>query len=400
MRKKIFVRTLGIVTMILAITIFVYFGQIYYFRVTNHNAIRIEGFHLEPKDSLDTVFLGSSDVYAGYAPARAYKQTKMTGFNYAISSNLGVFLKYELDDILERQKPKVLVVEVNGLTYDNNRLFGVKDNLAVIDAMPPYSKARKDMIDNSIKKDKMQAKIPFTRHHLRLNLSFIDMISMKTRGSLLFKGAFVHKYQVKKPKEWDNSKCISRNYPLNPVARRTCLAFMRKCKKSGVEHIVFVKFPHIVHNKYSCKRSRRYNEIRKLAEENGIDYVDLDIKRKEMGLDYNKDFRDAEHLSFSGQRKLTDYFSKYILDKYNIKPTNQTASNTKNWEKSAEYDQYFYEYLTEERKKNPRILPYLSKTKKNTWPADYVVKISESYKENVSLIKSLDKIKHKDKKNK
>lgn len=394
MGKKVIARIIGIITMVAAIAIVLYFGQLYIFRAANQNAVRIEGFHLEEEDSLDMVILGSSDVYAGFAPARAYAKQGITSYDYAISANLGILLKYELKDILSRQNPKVLVVEVNGLTYDDNRYTSKNRNLAIIDALPPYSKARDEMIDYAVDENLIQAKYPLLRYHLPTDLEFMNMIAVKERGKSLFKGALVHKYKVEKPMEWKKNRYLTRTYPLNPVAKRTFLAFMNQCKEAGIEHVVFAKFPHIVHNKFSGKRSMRYNEIERLAVENGFDFVDLDKEKGTMGLDSEKDFRDAEHLSYKGQRKLTDYLSKYLVEKYHIEPRKQSEENAESWAKSAEYDEYMYEYMESQDRDNPRILPYMSKVKNRSWPVSYVTKINQYYSESFGLYKALENIKN------
>ena len=86
-------------------------------RRVDHNQIRLAGFYAEEKNSLDMVVMGASETYYGYFADEAYKTAGITSYPYSFQYNPVSLWKYELKEILKRQKPKVLIVEVNGAGY-------------------------------------------------------------------------------------------------------------------------------------------------------------------------------------------------------------------------------------------------------------------------------------------
>ena len=73
MKKTYAKRTLRAVAMILALwLVTACFGR------DDRNYFAIRGFYLEPRDSLDVVFLGSSEVSADVCSVYAYGQTGLT----------------------------------------------------------------------------------------------------------------------------------------------------------------------------------------------------------------------------------------------------------------------------------------------------------------------------------
>ena len=72
------------------------------------------------------------------------------------------------------------------------------------------------------------------------------------------------------------------------------------------------------------------------------------------------DFYNSDHLNVYGQRKLTDYLSRRILDVYKVTPMTQTTENEAQWNEAVQYMNAFYDY-TEEAFRNGEDL-WLSET--------------------------------------
>lgn len=73
----------------------------------------IRGFYYEPKNSLDVVTMGPSEMYTGYAPTLAWHEFGYTSYNFgagAIPCNL---YKSMLKEVLKRQDPKLIVVNIS-----------------------------------------------------------------------------------------------------------------------------------------------------------------------------------------------------------------------------------------------------------------------------------------------
>lgn len=60
----------------------------------------------------------------------------------------------------------------------------------------------------------------------------------------------------------------------------------------------------------------RVNNLEKFAMEEGVEYLDLNQKWEEIGIDWNKDSNDSgDHLNLSGVEKVTKFFGDYFSEK-------------------------------------------------------------------------------------
>lgn len=86
-----------------------------FFKMTDAvNIATIEGFYKEPKDSIDVMMIGASEVYADYSATEAWKNYGYTSYSLGVSGVPGSLYKSMLREALTRQHPKVVVFEVNG----------------------------------------------------------------------------------------------------------------------------------------------------------------------------------------------------------------------------------------------------------------------------------------------
>ena len=73
MKKKLYItRTIKLIAFALALLSVTYLLQAYVLKRNDNNTLRMDGFYLEDKNSLDVVLIGASDVYAGFASPLAY----------------------------------------------------------------------------------------------------------------------------------------------------------------------------------------------------------------------------------------------------------------------------------------------------------------------------------------
>ena len=77
----------------------------------------------------------------------------------------------------------------------------------------------------------------------------------------------------------------------------------------------------------------------------GLHYIDLNLKAKELGIDWKKDSYDrGDHLNLFGAQKVTAYLGKYIDEKYDM-TDHRGDSVYQDWDRLAE------KYLAELKKR-------------------------------------------------
>ena len=107
------------------------------------------------------------------------------------------------------------------------------------------------------------------------------------------------------------------------------------CEKNGAE-LLLVSAPSPVNYDY-----KKHNALEEYAKEKGLTYVDLNMKHRDIGLDWTNDRYDrGDHLNIHGARKVTEYIGKYLKENYQL-PDRRKDDNWKEWNELA--GQYFEE---------------------------------------------------------
>lgn len=85
------------------------------------------------------------------------------------------------------------------------------------------------------------------------------------------------------------------------------------CKKHGTE-IVLVSAPSPTNHNY-----RRHNALQALADSKGLNYLDLNLLKDEIGLDWATDSLDGgDHINLSGSEKVSRYMIQYLKDNFDF----------------------------------------------------------------------------------
>ncbi len=337
-------RILKIVTLAAAILAFVWLAQHYVLTRLDVHQRRLEGFYMEEKDSMDMVILGASETYNGYVPARAWDEYGLTSYLYGYQANPVTLWTYQLKEIEKRQHPQLLLVECNGAIYVDQELDNPAEVRFMTDDMP-LSKNKIQLINEQATESKLSYYFPFLKYHSELipGNGSASKFLLEKRGFNILRGAQARMNGDDISDDVIDVTGDDSIADLDPRAEEALRAFLEQCRESDIEHIVFVHFPHVVTD-YNYDRYQRYHMVKKIVEENGFDYIDMDDFTDEMDITFEKDFLDCEHLSADGARKLTDYMVPYLMERYDITPRKQSAKAVAQWEESLEYYNHLYEY--------------------------------------------------------
>ncbi|MBQ6583383.1 MAG: hypothetical protein IJH77_06130 [Mogibacterium sp.] len=348
MSKKIFKRAGGILSLVLVAALILGLLQAYILRRNDKNQLFVRGFYLEEEDSLDVVLIGASEVYSDWYAARAYQRGGFTSYPFSFESNPVTMWKYELREILKHQHPQILVVEVSGAVYaDDKNLYGDGKIRKLSDNMP-YSENKRDLVENLGTQNKLSYYLPIIKYHdrwrqadeKRRDSDIRDLPTMKKRGHAVLRGAFSRTELHRTNPEMDLTADHSVK-DLNPDAEAALREFIGTCRDSGIEHVLFVEFPRQITSDRTYDRYQRYNRIAEIVREEGADYAEFWSVREEIGLIKNVDYADVDHLNARGAQKFTDYFCDWLMNKYALVPYPQSDKQKAEWEESARYVEAF-----------------------------------------------------------
>ena len=129
------------------------------------DSVRIKGFYLEPKDSLNMVTIGASETYTAIAPGLLWKEFGFTSYNYSVAGSPISIVKSQVKEILANQDPKVIVIEINGTLQDDEYQINEKRLRKYIDNIP-WSVNKINTIKEIVPEDQQtEYFIPFLKYH-------------------------------------------------------------------------------------------------------------------------------------------------------------------------------------------------------------------------------------------
>lgn len=242
----------------------------------------------EPQNTLDVLFLGHSAVFAGVSPMEIYSKYGFTSFDCSFALQMPWDSANFLKEILKKQSPKVVVMDVDSVFYDINRE----------DIRKYYNEAIK------------QNKFPLLNNHVAWKDWFPQPIK---RGRDYNKG-FAVDYVGKKPYtgKWTFNQTDQR-YPTTQEFIQGLDEVVRICKEQDIQ-LHLVEIPNKTRWTYS-----KYNTICDYAKKHGVPFTDFTQEEKSIGLDWTNDTKDqGDHLNRYGAIKMSNYLGKMLIEKYDL----------------------------------------------------------------------------------
>ena len=353
MKTRVYVtRTAKIACLMLALMISVAFLQQYVLRRMDHNSIRLDGFYLEDNNSLDVVSVGASDIYTAFIAGRAYAKFGFTSYSVASESITSEGIKTALKEVVRTQKPKVILIEANAFLYgksDNEKneahIRKLMDNL-------PISANKIDYITNNVPPDEWaEYYMPIIKYHTiwqdypAPGLRAVSTLKQDLRGYSYLKGFRTTTKIFKSDMKCLNSKLASENeaIDLNPELNGKLIELLEFCKEEKLDNVVFVRAPHYV-TRQTYDRVKRSNKMAEIVQGYGFDYLNLERKVKEIGIDESTDFYNADHMNIYGAAKFTDYLGQLLQEQYGVGKSELTRIQQMRWQKAAEGAESLYNY--------------------------------------------------------
>ena len=351
MKKHIF-RIIRVLSLVLAVVLVVALLQEFVLCHADHNRQRLKGFFEEEKQSLDVVFLGASEVYSDFAPGYAYEYSGMTSYLFATQSNSILNYKSQLKNILSRQNPELIVIELNGAVYGDEEEDLKEANLRNYADNVPLDTVKLEWMRENVKDNQLEYIFPLMKYHGVWSDFPNDMKYQKTiiwdklRGYNYLKGILNETAVFQNTQRSMNSslpKSANSKLPLTETEERGLRDLLSYCQSEGLRNVVFARFPHIVVRR-TFERFERSNTVGDIVAEYGFDYINLERDIAQTGLDEFKDFYNLDHLNVYGQKKFTEYLTDYLTENYQLSPRDLSEKIRTEWDTCAKYYDAYYRY--------------------------------------------------------
>lgn len=259
----------------------------------------------EPENTIDVLVIGDSESYTSMSPMDLWSQTGITSFDCGQPGQRIQETCFLLKEALKTQSPKVVMLETNVMFRNPGFLTNV--SMSVIEPIRYY--------------------FPIFRYHNlwkmlidgRKNPNFSGYKGFEIRGKVVpYEGSDQYMKETKDVQEipefvWHYMEEIK-----------------KMCKEKNAE-LLLVSAPS-PHN-YNYKK---HNAIEQYAKKFGLPYIDLNMKTKEIGIDWKKDSYDkGDHLNIRGAQKVTEYMGKYLQENYKL-PDHRNEKAYQEWNELAE----------------------------------------------------------------
>ena len=351
MKHKL-LRAVKIISLVLAVVLAVALLQEFVLSHADHNRQRLKGFYEEEKDTLDVVLLGASEVYSDYAPGYAYERSDITSYIFATQANSILSYKSQLKNILSRQKPSLIVIELNGALYGDEEEVTKEENLHNYSDNVPLDAAKIEWIWNTIGENKAEFLFPIIKFHsLWTDMSEVvkyqrTIINDKLRGYCLLKGMLNETAVFHSDQQSMNSVLAESGdskAPLTAIEEKGLRDLLQYCRDEGLDNVVFARFPHIVVRR-TWDRFERSNTVADIVAEYGYDYLNFEREFTQTGLDEEQDFYNLDHLNIYGQKKFTALLTDRLISDYGLTVSGHDAAVRNEWDECAAYYDAYYEY--------------------------------------------------------
>lgn len=291
----------------------------------------IRGFYREPKNSLDVVLIGASELYTGFCSPLAWQQHGFTSYSLCVSSMPGCLYHSMLTETMRRQTPKTVVVEINGFLFD----FSAEDTETGlrkwIDNMPMSANKVRTIL-SSVPRDQWSSYFfRLEKYHTNWNEPTVWAEPAQQYLTLLRTGYSLTKALEIIPKV-QTGDCPPKNASLSADNVQRLRSFCELAHELGVENVLFVRFPH----RAGVTDPTVLTRLGDIVGEYGYDFLDCDRLFADIGLERDGDFFDNEHLNVFGMETFTDWFGQYLTEHYDLSSSQGAAVKTQ-WARCAQF---------------------------------------------------------------
>lgn len=307
--------------------------------ITNKDSYQtnvMKGYYELPDNTLDALYIGSSDVYRGISPMEIWNQQGIAGYDFAFTGARMWTNYYILKEALRSQSPTTVFMEMeatfsNGLSKEVN----TRKTYDYMEMSPVKWEAINDPILNNSNFDILSYFFPVLRYHDRISQLNSDDFTAPFADYHNPQKGFAITSKANPPKQDKIDSYMKKTDDKKQLEQKVLKYFekiVNLCKENNIKLVLF-NVPSIENWNYA-----RHNGTAQLAKDYGLDYLDMNMNAKEIGIDWTKDTCDqGTHLNLSGAQKTSKYFGDYIAKNYSL-PDHRADDNYATW--NDDYEEY------------------------------------------------------------
>lgn len=270
----------------------------------NENSLAVyNGFENLPKDSLDYICIGSSNVFMNINPLHIFKEYGLYGYNYASPMQTIYQSYFYLEHAFETQKPKIVLLDALGIA-------AVEHNEEAFSHLGydyfPLSYEKYCSYQN-VSYEKESYAFPFLRYHTRWNeLTKLDFERNTYREEEDFLGY---------TPALTTSVCAGnfyfddgREYVILERNQTYVQKIAKLCEDNGSK-LLLIKAPNTAWTRGQSEATAQ------LAQKLGLTFIDFNAPLEDYSINLQEDFCDgSSHMTIMGANRLSDYLGTHVLN--------------------------------------------------------------------------------------
>ena len=263
----------------------------------------------EKKNTIDMLVAGDSESYTSVSPMDLWDRAGIAAYDCGQPGQRIQETYYILKTAFRTQSPKLVLFETNTMFRDPGFLKNVQLSLT----------------------EPLAYHFPVIKYHNAWKALFDGPGGPKKS----YKGFEIRDKVVSYEGDEEYMKETKDKAQIPEVVRIYMEKIKRLCEKNGAD-LLLVSAPSPKNYNY-----KKHNSLEEYAREDNLPYVDLNMKFRDIGIDWKMDSYDrGDHLNISGARKVTAYIGEYLADNYDL-PDRRNDDGWREWDDLAK------EYLEE-----------------------------------------------------
>lgn len=281
----------------------------------------MSGIYEEPENSLDAVYLGSSNCYAFWNPNLAWEEYGIAVYPYTCSSQPLIVAEYLIKEARKTQPNAVFVVNINTLgdgKIGNTIMHRLLDFIPLSKNKLDFTDYLCDLADLSFS-DRLEYYLPIIKYHEKWDELSAGNFSTEINS---LKGGNKSLWYLGDVKDIsENYKTSEESHKISEALEQSINSLLDYCDEENLK-IVFVTVPRA---EDSLETVEKFNTVNKLISDRGYPIIDLMDTPEEANIDLSTDFYNNTHTNIHGAIKFTHYISEYLIENYAFEDKRQNG---------------------------------------------------------------------------
>jgi len=265
-------------------------------RLRNGSGANWGSYLLEPKNSIEVMFFGSSLAYCNVRASILTRNTGISAYALAGPEQTLPMTYYYVREAFETQSPNLVFVEVTGMYFPRHTTYGAIN----IEYMPWSINRVEAALKTMPQRNWLDLVLPFHSRWDTMDPTDVNAYTADANKGYTYLGNIAEVSHSQRQVSFNQSVYDENLSHLHKIARF--------CESQGSKVVFFIApsfWPW--QDEY---RTKMTEDILKIENASFVDFNDY---FDQLGIDPKSDFHDRLHFNHNGARKFTEFLSDYIL---------------------------------------------------------------------------------------